>query len=280
MVIKQKSDLTAAFIAAFCLFFLSVVGQGHALEITNMYPSMGGYEDYSYGGVTFHHACVVTDSPYHIVDWYIDGERVGSVLGNGVWTSAYFNAYDEIPGKIKGTVYKITAKAYDPEGNMDTSSYEVRMFEPIVIGGKKQSTWEKSTVTGVKGYNELSRHYFDGTDIIMDGYVYAYNPTDNICEMSAWFRHSNFDTGWSAEHSAPTEEIGPDPKNKGIKRYYGSYFTDSSILNFHVGGPIEEDEEFTLNVHIHLAADGNGTTDVWHGIDDRFDNTFTAEDNP
>lgn len=113
----------------------------------------------------------------------------------------------------------------------------------------------------------------------MDGYVYAYNATDNICEMSAWFRHSNFATGWRQEHSAPTEDIGPDPEGKGIKRTYGPYYTDSSILNYHVGRPIGEEEDITLNVHIHLDADGNGTTDTWHGIDG-FDNTFDKNDNP
>ena len=161
-----------------------------------------------------------------------------------------------------------------------TATYAFTVYKPIVISGKKLPIWGKPTVTGVYGYNELSRHYFDGTDIIMDGYVYASNKTDNICRMTAWFRHSNFATGWSDEHPAPTEDIGPDPEDKGIKRTYGPYGTDSSILNYYVGRPIGKEEEITLNVHIHLVADGNGTTDTWHGIDSRFDNTFTADDNP
>ena len=59
--------------------------------------------------------------------------------------------------------------AEDEEFRSTTDSYSVRTFEPIVISGKKQPIWGKPTVTGVYGYNEFSRHYFDGTDIIMDG---------------------------------------------------------------------------------------------------------------
>lgn len=263
----------------FCLIILvGFVNTSYAdleIESLNVYTSLGS-SDYFIMMVE-----VETSEPYHGIDYYLDDTFIERVYGNGERTYDFL-WYDEsdFGGSVKGTKHTLKLNVMQSQGNDVVVTETFKVYKPIVISGKKLSTWEKPTVTGVYGYNELSRHYFDGTDIIMDGYVYASNNTDNICQMTAWFRHSNFATGWSDEHSAPTEDIGPDPEDKGIKRTYGPYSTDSSILNYHVGGPIGDRDRHTLNVHIHLVADGNGTTDVWHGIDSRFDNEFTADDNP
>ena len=109
----------------------------------------------------------------------------------------------------------------------------------------------------------------------MEGYVYAYNPTDEDCIGSCWFRHTEYDangfpTGWKREHTGPTETLGP-------RSTYGPHYTDSCILNYRVGGDIELDQTIYLNAHIHLQVSGNNTTDVWH--DNSWTHTFDYWDN-
>ena len=97
-----------------------------------MYPSYGGYEDYS--GYLYHTAYVETAPPYLYVYWYIDD--VQQSISGGPSTSAYFSPNSsDFPGSSDGTTYTIQAVAYqyDPENNVfltDTDSYSVTVYTP------------------------------------------------------------------------------------------------------------------------------------------------------
>ena len=110
--------------------FLTFLTPSEAIEITQMYPSYGGYEDHT--GYLYHTAYVETDSPYLFVYWYIDG--VQQSISGGPSTSAYFSPNSSsVPGSSDGTTYTIEAVAYqyDPEDDVilsDSSSYAVTVY--------------------------------------------------------------------------------------------------------------------------------------------------------
>ena len=110
--------------------FLTFLTPSEAIEITQMYPSYGGYEDHT--GYLYHTAYVETDSPYLFVYWYIDG--VQQSISGGPGTSAYFSPNSSsFPGSSDGTTYTIEAVAYqyDPEDDVilsDSSSYAVTVY--------------------------------------------------------------------------------------------------------------------------------------------------------
>ena len=141
------------------------------------------------------------------------------------------------------------------------------------LSGVKQSTWEKPRVTGVYGYVELSRHYHYDGNIVVSGSVYAYNGTDKTCHAKSWFKHTEFGGTFNVQ-DPPFKKPNPSTPLPSGGSYYKS---GSSAISYPVGGPIKPGQMITLNAHIHLQVDGNGTTDVWH--DNNWTHTFTAADN-
>ena len=233
-------------------------------QIEEMYPAYSSH--YDYGGGAYNVPYVCTSDPYDRVEWFIGNKRHTS-QGNGVKTSAAPTFY-LTSDKVEGTSHTITAVAWYKADNgemvSDTDSYTFRVYQPKVEtkvhgGGGQQHL-------NVSGYVQLSRHYFDGWNIVMEGFVRAYNGSNDIITCRASFKHTwdkkRFDP---QEHAAPTVNCGPGES-------YGPYYTDPMILNFHVGGPIGDKETYTLNAHIHLET----------GLDHRHvdsTNTFTAEHN-
>ena len=90
----------------------------------------------------------------------------------------------------------------------------MRVYKPI-------TAWEIDGNNGrqlepdVSGYVVLSRHYFNGTNIIMRGYVFGYNRSENNIQVEAWFRHTEYEgnernanpTGWKEESEGPGDPL-------------------------------------------------------------------------
>ena len=113
--------------AIFSLFFLFLT-PSEAIEITQMYPSYGGYEDHT--GSLYHTACVETDEPFYGVWWYINDVYVGYSDGGGDSTSAYFSPNtSDYPSSSAGITYTIKAEVgwLEDNGNthFDSDSYSL-----------------------------------------------------------------------------------------------------------------------------------------------------------
>ncbi len=134
--------------------FGMIVGNSYAFEIERMYPSYGGYYDYS--GWLYHSACVETDEPYSNVWWYINDEYVGrsSSHVDNPKTTAYFHAgSSSYPGSPLGKQYKIKAVAQsfmDENGNIkrDTDSYNVYVYSSPVKNEITSGNWTMATMYG------------------------------------------------------------------------------------------------------------------------------------
>ena len=135
------------FLIATAMIFLALAGfinSSNALEIVEMYPSYGEYEDYS--GYLDHTAYVKTSEPYTAVDWYVTDVQSAEIwrwresdVGDGVKTEAYFSPNtSDFPGCFQGQIYTITAKAWGNTSS-DFESYDVTVytqsFDPIIDGG-------------------------------------------------------------------------------------------------------------------------------------------------
>ena len=221
-------------------------------------------------------AYVKTDVPFYSVNWYVNGTFVSSSYGGHEKTEAWFYP-NSLTGSIKGVNYTIKAKVMRIEDDgttlSDTDSYIVRAFQPKYVSGIKN---DKPTVIGVNGSVTLSRHYHDGSNIVVDGSAYARNGTENACNAKVWFRQTEI----GGKHNVQDPKFG-DPNPSMPLPSGGSYYkSGSSAVSYHLkgeGGNIGDDQRITLNAHIHLQVDGNGTTDVWH--DNNWTHTFTYKDN-
>lgn len=138
-------------IAIISLFGM-IVSNSFAFKIERMYPSYGGYYDYS--GWLYHSACVQTDEPYSDVWWYINDEYVGlsSSHVDNPKTTAYFHA-GGYPGSPHGKQYEIKAVAQsfmDENGNIeqDTDSYNVYVYSSPVIDEITSGNWTMATMSG------------------------------------------------------------------------------------------------------------------------------------
>lgn len=168
------------FVLVFAITFATLLGfanKSPALEIEEVRPFSWNYDLYQYGnnGVS-HYVYAKTDKPFYVVEWYVNGVYVGYSPGanegeeNGpTEASCYFEVGT---GTISGTTYTITAKAWDQEDHSDdlsdTASYEVTVYKPIVL-----TKPNPKKLDDVSGRAELSRHYRNGNDVIMDYDVYV-----------------------------------------------------------------------------------------------------------
>ncbi|RKU09003.1 hypothetical protein C6501_15765 [Candidatus Poribacteria bacterium] len=253
-------------VIAICTLLLGVQ-QSDAIKITE-FPS--DTEDTSYGGYTYHMAYVRTDKPIYYVGWSIDGTHVHGETLDSTTNYASYYPYDKIPGTLQGSKYTIGVKVWEWDADAEefrstTASYKVKMFQPKweteVHGGGGQQHPD------VSGYVELTRHYFDGTNIIMEGYVSANNGSDDAVWCSAWFKHM-----WDKAPANPLEDDAPT-ENVASGGSYGPHSANTMSLNFFVGGLIREGLSYKLNAHIHMITGlDHRHVDSW--------NTFDSSDNP
>lgn len=289
---KLKSfALTIAVLSS--VFLFGMVNNSDAqIEIIDMYtPS-----EIDSNGWLCPYAYIETDKPFDGVDWFIGDPNDDNLSwrsttgGDGVNTRAWFYPDgSDCPGHIKGTKYRVAARPwyYDDDTNCwwDREFRDFRVFEAKSIDGIKdevEDDWEKPNVTGVYGYVELSRHYHDGSGIVMEGSVYARNGTEEDCTVRSIFRHTRMDAGGFKKQDpedGPNNELPPSEPLFAGQTYSDS--ANSSYLRFPVpmGGVIGDLDSYRLNAHVHLEVHGNGTTDVWHETDDAWTHTFTKEDN-
>lgn len=260
-------------------YTVTVYSRFRIVRLTDAYGTSGVAYDYGSGASFL--ARIETSEPYSSIDWSVDGVRQHTTLGDGVKTDAYplFN----LTGiDIKGKTYIITATAKILTENGEypnTDSYKVIVYKP-------RSTTKVHGNDGVKqhpnvsGYVELTRHYFDGTSIIMDGYVWASNPTNKGILCQSWFRQTQYDgngdqanpVGKPLRQKVPSKTIKTgDPKHDST--YYAS---SDSTTDYFVGGPIGLGKKYYFNAHIHLETG----QDTRHVDSDPFITTFTEEDNP
>lgn len=254
--LKFKTTLIAAVIASLLLAGFAVKSDAASVTSFSVY-----YGD-DWGSGTTVSASLTTDEDIDFIDWHINGEySFTSTHGDTQSVYEYLGTY---VGDIKGKKYDVRAVVSFEESSDADASDTFRVYKPEVEtevhgGGGQQ-------LPDVSGYVELTRHYFDGTNIIMEGYVSAYNGSDDDVQCSAWFRHTRMDVdGFEEQHDAPGDNVASGGT-------YGPHSADTMILNFNVGGPIG-DQSYELNAHIHMVT----------GVDNRHvdsTNTFTDEDNP
>lgn len=263
---RRFQSIGITLLVVFCFILLIAVQQSDAIKITE-FPS--DTEDISYNGYTYHMASVRTDKPIYHVSWYIDDTHVHGETLDSTTNYASYYPYDKIPGTLQGVKYKIGVKVWEWDADAEefrsaTDSYKVRMFQPKweteVHGGDGQQHPD------VSGYVELTRHHFDGTNIIMEGYVSANNGSDDAVWCSAEFKHTWDQNPFDPlEHDAPTDNVASGGS-------YGPHSANTMSLNFFVGGEIG-DESYRLNAHIHMITGlDHRHVDSWH--------TFTDKDNP
>ena len=260
-------------ISIFSLLLLGMQGS-QAASIT--YMSVYSPNDWGNGSnVT---VSLGTDEDILFIDWYINGGYEGSTIyGEGTRTAT---VNFTLTGNIKGEKYKVRATVSFVESSDEDGSRTFWVYRPKSISGIKQPSWEKPRVTGVYGYVELSRHYHDGQNIVVTGYAYACNGTDETCRAISWFRHTEYDenlfpTGWEEQDPPFDDPTPPTPMGPGTT-YTNS---GSSAISYYVGGPIEDEQVIVLNGHIHLEVSGNGAQDVWHETDHAWTHWFTSADN-
>ncbi len=159
--------------------FVIGISQSQAdFEIEEMYPSYGGYYDYS--GFLYNTAYVKTSEPYLVVDWYIkekDAEEYeygGYSTGDNEKTEASFSPYStDYPGSPFGIAYTIKAVAYslydedEKKHHSDTDSYDVTVYTPLItdsyFGG--HNTAAEMEVWVDVGWNGMT------AEIVVGGYV-------------------------------------------------------------------------------------------------------------
>ena len=159
-------------------------------------------------------------------------------------------------GSLKGTTYTIKAIAWDQENHwdifLDTDSYTLTVYRPIIKSGYNEVTLENARITGAYGYIEISRHYFNGTTFVMDAYASAYNGTDETLRAQAWFRQTEYT---APDGSAIAIQEKRDTKGLNdveVDNTYGPYTPDSFIVDFDIGRPIGDTEVRYFDVHTHL----------------------------
>ncbi len=303
---KMNTFQLIATIVAICFLFGMMSSAQAQIEIIDMYmPSET--EDYGYiRGCAY----IETDIPYDTVYWYIGDpddpdnlKYVGETLGDGGATRAWFApSVSDCPGHVKGRKYRIAAKAwyYNRDTKTSTSDYDSRdftVYKPIYL-------YEPGPNTGAYGSVEISRFYYDGSDIIMDASIYAYNPKNNPkakkpdnnpLSVLLWFRTDKYDAPNGQvddkEHHRDTKPIEIIQVGKHSQTYNPGPYTDpepwrggGKLFDRDVG-IIEEDNPLYYNAHAHLQVFGNsGPADNWE-VDTEHQTgttavTFTWKDGP
>ena len=161
-------------------------------------------------------------------------------------------------GHIKIAEYNVKAVVRFSDSS-DTSTTGVSIYKPVYESGSKTN--------GIYGSAELTAHYYDGSSIIMDGYVYAYNDLGQNAIGSGRFRHTAV--------NKPLDELEKDLPVKNFKSSY-SYSTGNwgSFFNF-PSGRLVRGNEWVCNAYLRLQVH-KGETNDWLAEDT---NTFDHKDN-
>ncbi len=268
----MKSRSIGITVAMLCfLLQIGIVNNSEAASIT--YISISPSTDYGSGGSVY--AYLSADEGIEFIDWYAkqtypisdaDSEYEQLTTSSHYGETNVYVDLGSLSGNIKIAKYDIKAVAWfsDEENNTfisDTSTDTAYIYKPVVDSGSKTN--------GIYGYSELTAHYFDGSSIVMDGYVYAYNETGNNARGFGRFRHT--------AQNKPLDELEKDLPSKHFLSSY-SYSTSDwgSYFNFDTGGNLQEGEEWVCDAYLRLRVTF-GDTDDWWATDA---NTFDESDNP
>ena len=279
----------------FCsIILLGFISTSYAdIEIEELRSYNGTNIEYDRGS-TYFTFYVRTNEPYGALLWSVDGEwgPNDGILGNGKKKDHYFS-FSNLTGRLKGNTYKIEVTAYglDPNGhlvvptdNMDTATYNFTVYKPIVTSGYAPTFLEKPRNTGAYGHAEVSAHYFNGTDFVMEGYAFFNNKSDVELSAEAWFRQNEYFISDPVRNILSKSDEKRDTKEK--KNYepgkIDSWTPDSWVVNYPLGRLIGETERFYYDAHTHLQVRtveaGTQVQDDWEA--DSGIQEFNKDDNP
>ena len=140
------------------LSLFGIIGNNSANEIISMYPSYGGYYDYT--GYLYHGAYVETDVPFYDINWYINGVHAGWSDGSNIRTEGYFYpTTSDYPGSPLGKDYEIKAVvgwlADNGDADYRSRSYNVVVYTtPDVDEGIRMNTGAYGKASADAGWNE------------------------------------------------------------------------------------------------------------------------------
>ena len=238
-----------------------------AADITSLSVYSG--TDYGSGGDFY--ASLSADEDISYIDWYVkqtypkdeadsDYEHVYTSMHSSGTRSVYvyIGSFD---GHIKIAEYDIKAEVTFADGS-DSSTTSTSVSKPA-IGERGYKR------TGVYGYSELSAHYYDGSYIVMDGYVYAYNSTDGNARGFGKFRHTAVNKPLDElEQNLPDETFKPGESYGYSTSHWGTYFN-------YFSGRLEGDDTWECDAYLRLKVH-QGVTDDWFAPGF---NIFTKDDN-
>ncbi|RKU17928.1 hypothetical protein C6501_03385 [Candidatus Poribacteria bacterium] len=261
----RRNFTTIAIAAVIASLLLIGVNNSNAASITSL--SVSATTDYGAGASIS--ASLSADEDIQFIDWWIkqtypkpkkddrDYKKLftSSPYG-GTSISVALGSFD---GHIKIAEYSVKAVVWfsDAENNTfisDTSTTSTSVYKPDVDSGTKK--------TGIYGLSELTSHHFDGSYIVMCGYVYAYNYLGKFANGSGRFRHTEAERGLRLEQDLPGARF---------KTTY-SHCTSDYGMFFSTGGAIQEGEPWECSTYLRLVVDG----DNWFAGGS---NRFTDEDN-
>lgn len=251
---------TIAIAAVIASLLLIGVNSSHAASITYMYIDNGASGCY---------VSLTADEDIWVINWYVkqtypkseadDDYECVHTSGYPAGTTSVYENIGYLEGHIKIAEYSVKAEVIFNAGDQDTAVDTVYVYKPDCESGYKES--------GVYGSSTLTAHYFDGSSIVMDGYVHAYNSTGGAKWGSGRFRHTENRRGLWAEDDLPEDEFESGETYGYSTSDWGTYF------NFPTNGPIVEGEEWVCNTYLRL----NVQQDTWlSGIDGV---VFDANDN-
>jgi hypothetical protein len=255
---------TIAIAAVIVSLLLIGVNNSKAGNITSLSASANT----DYGSDASVSASLSADADISYIDWYVKQTYPADEADTDythVHTSMHSHGTRSVSvglgsyaGHIKIAEYDVKA-VVNFSDNSDTSTTGVSIYKPVYESGSKTN--------GIYGSAELTAHYYDGSSIIMDGYVYAYNDLGQNATGSGRFRHT--------ATNKPLDELEKDLPSKNFLSSY-SYSTGDwgTFFNFNAGR-IQRDAPWKCNAYLRLQVH-KGNTDDWLA---ESANTFTHEDN-
>ncbi len=263
--LKFKTIAIAAVIAS-----LLLIGLNYSEAASITYLSVDSNTDY--GGGSDFYASLSADENISYIDWYVkqtyptsdadsDYEHVHTSMHSSGTTSVSvrLGLFD---GHIKIAEYDIKAEVTFSDGS-DSSTTTTSVYKPVFDDSGYQRT-------GVYGYSELTAHYFDGSSIVMDGYVSAYNGTGDNARGFGRFRHT--------ATNKPLDELEEPLPNEIFEQGETYGYSTSDLMtnfNFDTGGELQGNDTWVCNAYLRLKVH-QGVTDDWLAEDT---NTFTHLDN-
>ena len=258
--LKFKTIAIAAVIAS-----LLLIGLNYSEAASITYLSVSANTDY--GSDAAVSASLTADEDISYIDWYVkqtypvdeadsDYTHVHTSMHSSGTTSVSVDL-GSYEGHIKIAEYDIKAEVTFSDGS-DSSTTSASIYKPVYDSGSKTN--------GIYGYAELTAHYYDGSSIIMDGYVYAYNDLGQNATGSGRFRHT--------AQNKPLDELEKDLPSKNFLSSY-SYSTGDwgTFFNFNAG-ELDAGNEWTCNAYLRLQVH-KGVTNDWFAGDT---NTFDEDD--